>query len=128
LKAEAYNKLQDAKTQKLKQDRAEKVRELKKSLIEKYFPAGAETTADGLTKAQFSEAFHDLEERVVRDQILAAVVSTVVLRRICELSHHALASAASSRFSAVYSRGNSVSGNGDSGNNSRSAEVRRSLR
>jgi ribonuclease PH len=71
LKAEAYNKLQDAKTQKLKQDRAEKVRELKKSLVEKYFPAGVETTSEGLTKAQFSEAFHDLEERVVRDQILA---------------------------------------------------------
>jgi polyribonucleotide nucleotidyltransferase len=71
LKAEAYSKLQDAKTQKMKQDRAEKVRELKKSLIEKYFADGADTTADGLTKAQFAEAFHDLEERVVRDQILA---------------------------------------------------------
>lgn len=28
------------------------------------------TTADGLTKAQFGEAFHDVEERVVRDMIM----------------------------------------------------------
>ncbi len=70
LKAEAYTSLQDAKTTTMKQDRAEKVRELKKSLIEKYFPNEALTTSGGLTKAQFSEAFHDLEERVVRDQIL----------------------------------------------------------
>jgi len=71
LKAEAYDRLRDAKTTKQKQERAERVRELKKSLVEKYFPGAAETTTDGLTKAQFSEAFHDLEERVVRDQILA---------------------------------------------------------
>ncbi len=71
LKAEAYDRLRDAKTTKLKQERAERVRELKKSLVEKYFPGDVLTTADGLTKAQFAEAFHDLEERVVRDQILA---------------------------------------------------------
>lgn len=71
LKVDAYSKIQEAKSTKLKQERAEKVRELKKSLIEKYFPVNAETTADGLTKAQFSEAFHDVEERVVRDLILA---------------------------------------------------------
>jgi polyribonucleotide nucleotidyltransferase len=71
LKSEIYSKLQDAKTTKQKQERAEKVRELKKSLIEKYFPNEATTTADGLTKGQFSEAFHDVEERVVRDLILA---------------------------------------------------------
>ena len=70
-KAEAYDRLRDAKTTRMKQERAERVRDLKKSLIEKYFPGAAETTADGLTKAQFAEAFHDLEERVVRDQILA---------------------------------------------------------
>ncbi len=70
LKASAYDKLQEAKTTKLKQERAEKVRELKKSLIEKYFPGEALVTADGLTKAQFAEAFHDIEERVVRDLIM----------------------------------------------------------
>lgn len=71
LKSDAYDRLTEAKTTKLKQERAEKVRELKKALIEKYFPAEADTTADGWTKAQFATAFHDLEERVVRDQILA---------------------------------------------------------
>jgi polyribonucleotide nucleotidyltransferase len=71
LKAEALDRLTTAKTTKMKQDRAEKVRELKKELAEKFFPADAETTADGLTKAQFAEAFHDLEEHVVREQILA---------------------------------------------------------
>jgi len=70
LKTAAYSSLQEAKTTALKQERAEKVRELKKSLIEQYFPNEALTTTDGLTKAQFAEAFHDLEERVVRDQIL----------------------------------------------------------
>ena len=70
LKSEAYGKLQDAKTTKMKKERADKVRELKKSLLEKYFPNDAVATADGLTKGQFTEAFHDLEERVVRDQIL----------------------------------------------------------
>lgn len=71
LKAEAYDRLTEAKTTKMKQERAERVRELKKALAAKYFPGDAEVTADGMTKAQFAEAFHDLEERVVRDQILA---------------------------------------------------------
>lgn len=71
LKAEAYDRLTEAKTTKMKQERAERVRELKKALAAKYFPGDAEVTVDGLTKAQFAEAFHDLEERVVRDQILA---------------------------------------------------------
>jgi polyribonucleotide nucleotidyltransferase len=71
LKATAWDRLTVAKTTKMKQERAEKVRELKKELLEKYFPADADTTADGLTKAQFAEAFHDLEEHVVREQILA---------------------------------------------------------
>lgn len=71
LKAEASDRLTTAKTTKMKQDRAEKVRELRKELVEKYFPGEADTTSDGLTKAQFAEAFHDLEEHIVRQQILA---------------------------------------------------------
>ncbi|MFM7056444.1 MAG: polyribonucleotide nucleotidyltransferase [Planctomycetota bacterium] len=71
LKTAAWDRLTVAKTTKMKQERAEKVRELKKELVEKFFPANAETTADGLTKAQFAEAFHDLEEHIVREQILA---------------------------------------------------------
>jgi polyribonucleotide nucleotidyltransferase len=70
LKSAVYDKLVSAKTLKMKHERADKVRELKKGLIEQYFPNDAVATADGLTRAQFSEAFHDLEERVVRDLIL----------------------------------------------------------
>ncbi|MFM7835840.1 MAG: polyribonucleotide nucleotidyltransferase, partial [Planctomycetaceae bacterium] len=66
-----YAALTEAKTAKMKQERAERVRALKKSLIEKHFPNESEVTTGGLTKAQFANAFHDLEERVVRDQILA---------------------------------------------------------
>jgi polyribonucleotide nucleotidyltransferase len=71
LKADAYAALTEAKTAPKKQERAERVKALKKSLVEKYFPNETDTTAEGLTKAQFANAFHDLEERVVRDQILA---------------------------------------------------------
>lgn len=71
LRSEAYDALTTAKTTSQKLERGEKVRELKKALVEKYFPEDAETTADGLTRAQFGGAFHDLEERVIRDQILA---------------------------------------------------------
>lgn len=71
LRSEAYDALTTAKTTSHKLERGEKVRELKKALFEKYFPEDAETTADGLTRAQFGGAFHDLEERVIRDQILA---------------------------------------------------------
>lgn len=70
VKTDAYSRIQEAKLTKQKQDRADKVRELKKSLVEKYFPGDATETADGLTKAQFGEAFHDVEERVVRDLIM----------------------------------------------------------
>ncbi|TWW08481.1 hypothetical protein E3A20_23890, partial [Planctomyces bekefii] len=62
LRAEAYAALTEAKTAKMKQERAERVRALKKSLVEKYFPNEAETTADGLTKAQFANA--DVRERI----------------------------------------------------------------
>ena len=73
LKADAYDQLKAAKATLLKQERGEKVSELKKALIAKYFPEDAETTADGLTKAQFGDAFYKLESRVVRDLILGGV-------------------------------------------------------
>ncbi len=73
LKSEAYDSLKAAKATRLKQERGEKVSELKKSLIAKYFPEDAETTSAGLTRAQFSEAFYKLESRVVRDLILGGV-------------------------------------------------------
>ncbi|MEZ6039347.1 MAG: polyribonucleotide nucleotidyltransferase [Planctomycetaceae bacterium] len=73
VRADAYDSLKAAKATQLKHERADKVSELKKQLIEKYFPEEADTTADGLTRAQFSEAFYKLESRVVRDLILSGV-------------------------------------------------------
>jgi polyribonucleotide nucleotidyltransferase len=43
---------------------------LKEELANEFFPNGAETTADGWTKAQFGAAFYTLENRVFRDLIL----------------------------------------------------------
>ncbi len=73
LKSQAYDRMKQAKTTKLKQDRGDKVGELKKELIAHYFPADAETSSDGLTRAQFGDAFYKLEARVVRDLILSGV-------------------------------------------------------
>ena len=70
LKQEAYQALRQAKTIAKKQDRADAVSALKQSYLEKYFPAGAETTADGQTQAQFSEAYSELVYRVIRDLTL----------------------------------------------------------
>ena len=71
LKSEAYDQLKEAKSTRLKHERSDKVRELKTSLLEKYFPEEAEETADGLTRGQFGDAFYKLEARVVRDLILS---------------------------------------------------------
>lgn len=73
LKTAAYDRLKQAKSTRMKQERSEKTSELKKELIAKYFPEDADATADGLTKAQFSEAFYKLESKVVRDLILSGV-------------------------------------------------------
>jgi polyribonucleotide nucleotidyltransferase len=70
LKSEAYSALREAKSTRGKQERAEAVSNLKKSLAEKFFPAGAETTPEGYTKAQFGAAFEFLVYRVVRDLAL----------------------------------------------------------
>ncbi|MCA9084017.1 MAG: polyribonucleotide nucleotidyltransferase [Planctomycetaceae bacterium] len=69
--ADQMNRLKQAKATVLKQERADRVRELKTELIEKYFPAEAETTEDGLTRAQFSAAFYALEAKAVRELILS---------------------------------------------------------
>lgn len=62
--------LKKAKANVLKQERADAVRDLKTSLIEKHFPEEAEETSDGLTRAQFSDAFYGLEAKAVRSLIL----------------------------------------------------------
>lgn len=71
LLASSADDLSRAKTTGQKADRAEAVRELKTTLIEKYFPDEAEETSDGLTRGQFSDAFYKLEAQVVRDLLLS---------------------------------------------------------
>src|SRR5690606_35575007 len=66
----AYDALREAKTTGQKQERGEKVRELKENLLEEYFPNEAEVTHDGHTRVQFNDAFYSLEDRVVRDLLL----------------------------------------------------------
>lgn len=70
LRSEAYGQFREAKTIRGKHERAEAISKVKKSWQEKLFPAGAQTTADGATPAQFSSAMHDLEYRIVRDLAL----------------------------------------------------------
>ena len=71
LEKEALEQLTTAKTTGQKADRSEAVRELKSSLIEKYFPEEAEETSEGLTRGQFGDAFYKLEAKVVRDLLLS---------------------------------------------------------
>lgn len=72
LREQAYNAFRETKAIYGKQERAEATSQLKTSLQEKFFPEGAEVspTVEGGTPAQFQEAFHDLEYRVVRDLTL----------------------------------------------------------
>jgi polyribonucleotide nucleotidyltransferase len=70
LREQAYGRLREAKQGDQKQDRHEGTAEVKAALRESLFPDGADTTADGATLAQFKEAFHDLEQQVIRELIL----------------------------------------------------------
>lgn len=70
LRDRAYDQVLAAKTTGKKQERAEKVREIKQRVAEEFLPDGADTTPEGHTKAQFAEAFYKLEDRVVRDLLL----------------------------------------------------------
>ncbi len=70
LEKEAWDALRQAKTAGQKAERAEAVRALRAELLEKYFPDDAEETSDGLTRAQFGDAFYHLEAKVVRDLLL----------------------------------------------------------
>jgi polyribonucleotide nucleotidyltransferase len=70
LLASSAGDLSKAKTSGQKADRGDAVREIKTALMEKHFPNEAEETIDGLTRSQFSDAFYDLEAKVVRDLLL----------------------------------------------------------
>lgn len=73
LREKAYGKIREAKQSTKKQERHAASDAIKAALLEEYFPEGAEETADGLTIAQFKEAFGDLGKQAVRDLILQGV-------------------------------------------------------
>ncbi|MFO0918773.1 MAG: polyribonucleotide nucleotidyltransferase [Planctomycetaceae bacterium] len=70
LRERAYDRLKTVKQSNVKAERSSATSTLKAELVAELFPEGAETSANGGTKAQFSAAFHHLEYRVVRDLIL----------------------------------------------------------
>ncbi|MCH8827945.1 MAG: polyribonucleotide nucleotidyltransferase [Planctomycetes bacterium] len=70
LRETAYDKLHAVKCNPKKQERHSAADTLKDALIAEFFPEDAAETADGKTREQFREAFHDLEKQVVRDLIL----------------------------------------------------------
>ena len=70
LHADGFERLKTAMQSRVKAERHDQTKALKTELLEKHFPEDAEETADGSTRGDFSEAFHDLEQQVVRDLIL----------------------------------------------------------
>ena len=70
LREEAYGKLREVKQNVHKQERHAGADTIKDELFERFFPDGAEETADGGTRGDLKEAFYQLEKRVIRDLIL----------------------------------------------------------
>jgi len=70
LREEAYGSLREAKLNTKKQERHNGTEGVKETFIQRLFPDGAEETPAGTTRAQFKEAFSQLEKRVVRDLTL----------------------------------------------------------
>ncbi|MEZ6047177.1 MAG: polyribonucleotide nucleotidyltransferase [Planctomycetaceae bacterium] len=73
VKAEAYDKLKEAKQNTSKQLRHEQAGEIREALIAKYFPEGAEIAENGGSVGQLKEAFYKCEKQVVRDLILQGI-------------------------------------------------------
>lgn len=70
LRERSYDQLRAAKSNDQKQERHSGTDAIKDELKNEFFPDEIEETEDGKTLAQFKEAFHDLEYRVIRDLIL----------------------------------------------------------
>src|SRR5690606_19118090 len=70
IREKIYDKLRSAKQNPKKSERHEASHELKEALLAEYFPDGAETTADGKTRVQFSQAFYSVENDAVRGLLL----------------------------------------------------------
>lgn len=62
-----YQRLSTAMQSTVKAERREGISTVREELISQFFPEDAEETEDGATLAQFKEAFHDLEQRAVRE-------------------------------------------------------------
>ena len=70
LRRDAYSRLRQAKQSDKKQDRHQAADELRAEFIERLFPEGAETNAEGQTLADLKEAFYQVEHQVIRDLII----------------------------------------------------------
>jgi polyribonucleotide nucleotidyltransferase len=70
LRQQGYQRLRDLKQNAKKLERHKATDELKAELASKFFVEGADTDAEGRTRQQFSQAFYDMEGRVVRDLLL----------------------------------------------------------
>lgn len=70
LRERAYDRLRAAKQNPVKKERSTATKEIKAQLQAELFPDNALVTADGHTTIQFSTAFYELENRVVRDLLL----------------------------------------------------------
>jgi polyribonucleotide nucleotidyltransferase len=70
LKSRTYDRLKDAKQNPKKQERHAAADEIKAALAAELFPEAALVDSEGRTRLQFEQAFHTLEERVVRDLLL----------------------------------------------------------
>jgi polyribonucleotide nucleotidyltransferase len=70
LKQRGYDRLRVLKLNPKKQERHAATDELKASLVAELFPDGADVDAQGRTRMQFNQAFHVLEDRVVRGLLL----------------------------------------------------------
>jgi polyribonucleotide nucleotidyltransferase len=70
LKSRAYDQLREVKQNPKKQDRHAAADEIKNSIAAELFPDEALVDSEGRTRLQFEQAFHTLEERVVRGLLL----------------------------------------------------------
>ncbi|MEX0704835.1 MAG: polyribonucleotide nucleotidyltransferase [Planctomycetales bacterium] len=73
LREQAYGRLREAKQDPKKKERHAGTDAVKQALLDRHFPNEAEVTADGHTRAQFSDAFYEIEHAVVRDLLLEGV-------------------------------------------------------
>jgi polyribonucleotide nucleotidyltransferase len=70
IREEAYERLKESRRNPQKQERSAQARAVRDSLVEKYFPGGAEQAEDGRTRLQLQEAFSIVDKQVCRELTL----------------------------------------------------------